>query len=273
MRVLVALCALALSLAVTLAPAPHGTAIDPGWLPRALRVLDDPACERPADVIDMTNWKLQAADSVPGESNAGLLEILQPYLAERVISAVFEVTPGCEAVVFSAGVDGATTSGSDYPRSELREMVDAGSAEASWSSASGVHTLVVTEAFTHLPNDKPHLVGAQIHDSEDDVSVFRLEDTKLYVTDGDNAHATLVDDSYQLGTPFEAKYVVESGEVRAFYNGVLKATMKKSFSGAYFKVGAYTQANCENSSPCDFDNYGQVAVLDLGVSHLGSSPD
>ena len=228
MRALVTLCAVA----VTLAPAVHGIAVDTWWQQRALPVLaSDLTCERPADVIDLTNWKLQAADSVPGTSKSGLLEILQPSLsAERVISAVFEVTPGCEAVVFSAGVDGATTSGSSYPRSELREMVDAGSAEAGWSSDSGVHTLAVTEAFTHLPNDKPHLVGAQIHDSEDDVSVFRLEGTKLYVTDGDDAHAALADDTYQLGTPFEAKYVVEGGEVRAFYNGVLKATMKKSFS-------------------------------------------
>ncbi|MGQ0479681.1 MAG: polysaccharide lyase family 7 protein [Pseudonocardia sp.] len=270
MRIPVAACAVA----VALAPAAHQVPVDLGWQNRALPVLDDDAsCERPSDVLDLSNWKLQAADSEPGGSKEGPMEILQPELGNRIVSAVFEVTPGCEAVVFSAGVDGATTKGSKYPRSELREMTDGGGSEAAWSSSSGVHTLTVTEAFTHLPNDKPHLVSAQIHDGKDDVSVFRLEGTKLYVTDGDNAQANLIDGNYEIGTPFEAKFVVQGGEVKAYYNGQLKVTMKKSFSGGYFKVGAYTQANCENSKPCEFDNYGQVAVLDLQVSHSDTATD
>ncbi len=270
MRVLVAACAAA----VALAPGVHQTPVDLGWQNRALPVLDDDAsCDHPSDVLDLSNWKLQAADSEGGGSKDGPMEILQPDLGKRIVSAVFEVTPGCEAVVFSAGVDGATTKGSNYPRSELREMTDGGSSEAAWSSGSGVHTLTVTEAFTHLPNDKPHLVGAQIHDGKDDVSVFRLEGTKLYVTDGDNAQAHLIDGNYEIGTPFEARFVVEGGEVKAYYNGQLKTTMKKTFSGGYFKVGAYTQANCENSNPCEFDNYGQVAVLDLNVSHSDTAAD
>jgi hypothetical protein len=168
--------------------------------------------------------------------------------------------------MFRSAVDGVTTKGSSYPRSELREMGDGGSA-AGWSSSSGTHTMTVTEAFTKLPDGKPQLVGAQIHDASDDVSVFRLEGSNLYVTDGDNPHFKLVTGDYALGTKFQARYVVSDGSVKAYYNGQLQATLAKSFSGAYFKAGAYTQANCEKVSPCDSGNYGETMIYDLRVSH------
>ena len=61
--------------------------------------------------------------------------------------------------------------------------------------------------------------------------------------------------------------MVSGGQVKAYYNGVLQTTLKKSFSGAYFKAGAYTQANCEKSSPCSASNYGEVHIFDLKVQH------
>jgi hypothetical protein len=128
----------------------------------------------------------------------------------------------------------------------------------------------VVEAFTRLPSGKPHLVGAPIHDAADDITVFRLEGSNLYVTNGDDPHYKLVTSSYRLGTPFEARYVVSGGQVRAYYNGQLVATLAKSFSGAYFKAGAYTQANCANTSPCSANNYGETVIYDLQVTHTPS---
>jgi hypothetical protein len=125
----------------------------------------------------------------------------------------------------------------------------------------------VTEAFVRLPSGKPELVGAQIHDADDDISVFRLEGTKLWITDGDNPHSKLVTDHYALGTRFDAGYEVSGGEIRAYYNGVLQTTLKHRFRGAYFKAGAYTQANCTNSAPCSADNYGETMIYGLSVFH------
>jgi len=146
-------------------------------------------------------------------------------------------------------------------------MTDGGSEEAAWSSTSGTHTMVIREKVTHLPQDKPHVVAGQIHDSDDDVSVFRLEGSSLYVTNGDTTHHKLVTSNYQLGTEFEAKFVVSGGQVRAYYNGTLQTTTNTDFDGAYFKAGAYTQANCDNSTPCDDGNYGQVVISGLTVTH------
>ncbi|MFI5733887.1 polysaccharide lyase family 7 protein [Kribbella sp. NPDC051587] len=219
----------------------------------------DPAPQVPADVLDLTNWKV----TLPIGANESPTEIKQPALATYSNDPYFKVVG--DGVQFRAPVNGVTTSGSGYPRSELREMN--GSSNASWSSTSGTHTLVVRESFDHLPADKPQLVGAQIHDANDDVTVFRLEGSSLYITNGDTTHHKLVTSSYVLGTVFEAKFVVSGGQTKAYYNGVLQTTITKNYSGAYFKAGAYTQANCTNSSPCADTNYGQTTLKSVAVTH------
>ncbi|SBT43818.1 polysaccharide lyase family 7 protein [Micromonospora auratinigra] len=220
-------------------------------------------CAVPADVLNLTNWKITLPTG-PAEDPD---EITQPTLAGFRSSPWFVTAASCSAVQFRAAVNGTTTSGSGYPRSELREMTGNGASNASWSSTSGTHTMSFEEAFTALPATKPQLVGAQIHDTADDITVFRLEGTNLYVTNGDNAHYKLVTSGYQLGTRYRGKFVVGGGQVKVYYNDVLQTTITRSFSGAYFKAGAYTQANCTNSAPCSDTNYGQTLIYALSVSH------
>ncbi|SCF74568.1 Alginate lyase [Streptomyces sp. MnatMP-M27] len=220
-------------------------------------------CEYPADVLDLTNWKV----TLPTGDDEDPTEITQPELATFSAKPWFQADQDCGAVRFRAAVDGVTTGGSSYPRAELREMTDGGEEEASWSTDEGTHTLVVTEAFTALPEDKPHLVGAQIHGGDDDVTVFRLEGSKLYITDGDDTHHHLVTDDYELGTEFEAKFVVRNGKIDVYYNGEHETTISHDDDSNYFKAGAYTQANCGNSDPCDADNYGEVHISGIKVTH------
>ena len=220
-------------------------------------------CPYPADVLNLTNWKV----TLPIGSSGSPTEIKQPALDTYSIDPWFKVNGACNGVQFRSAVNGVTTSGSSYPRSELREMTNNGSTNAGWSSTSGTHTMVIRQAITNLPSTKPHVVAGQIHDSSDDVTVFRLEGSSLYVTNGDTTHHKLVTSNYVLGTVFEAKFVVSGGQIRAYYNGVLQTTISKSFSGGYFKSGAYTQANCTNSSPCSSTNYGQVIVYSVTVTH------
>ena len=220
-------------------------------------------CDTPGHILDLSNWKL----TLPTGSGSSPTEVVGNALGSLTgQDKWFSVGQGC-GVAFRAPVNGVTTSGSKNPRSELREMTDDGAASAGWSSTEGTHTMVLREAFTRLPSGKPQVVGGQIHDASDDISVFRLEGSSLYVTEGNNPHYRLVTDSYRLGTPFEAKYVVSGGVIRAYYNGRLVATIAKDFSGAYFKAGAYTQANCQDASPCGSGNYGEVMVYSLRVTH------
>ncbi|MFJ8538387.1 polysaccharide lyase family 7 protein [Streptomyces sp. NPDC093591] len=230
-------------------PTPHGQA--------AAR------CAYPADVLDLTNWKM----TLPTGEDEDPTEITQPELATFSADPWFRADAGCDAVVFRAAVNGVTTGGSNYPRAELREMTDGGEDEAAWSTTDGTHTLVVREAFTALPAERPWLVGAQVHGGDDDVTVFRLEGSSLYITDGDDRHAHLVTDDYELGTEFEAKFVARDGEIDAYYNGRLETTISHDGDTNYFKAGAYTQANCDNSDPCADDNYGEVRISRIKVTH------
>lgn len=222
------------------------------------------SCTYPADVLNLSKWK----ETLPTGPSESPTEIKQPALATFKVDPWFVPTAACDGVRFRAPVNGVTTSGSGYPRSELREMTgSSGTTNASWSSGSGTHTMVVSEAVTRVPSGRPYVVVAQIHDSDDDTQVFRLEGSSLWLTNEDEPHYKLITSSYTLGTRFEAKFVVSGGQIRAYYNGVLQSTLTKSFSGAYFKTGAYTQANCSNASPCSSSNYGEVVVYGVTVTH------
>lgn len=219
-------------------------------------------CSNPGDILDMKPWKLQ----LPVGAKEKPDEVESAKLAAYKSDPWFVTTADCGGVRFRAAVNGVTTGGSDYPRSELREMGN-GTEKMEWSPAKGSHTMVINQAITHLPADKQHVVAGQIHGGSDDMTVFRLEGTKLYVTNGDDAHHKLVIDNYQLGTKFEAKFVAEGGKVTAYFNGQPQTTIESQSTTAYFKAGAYTQANCSNSAPCAENNYGEVEIYDLKVTH------
>jgi hypothetical protein len=222
------------------------------------------SCRYPADRLNLTNWE----ETLPTGQSEDPDDVYQPQLASFSVDPWFKVNSACTGVQFRAAVNGVTTSGSANPRSELREMKNGGADKASWSSGSGTHTMVVSEAITHVPDgSRPYVVAGQIHDASDDVQVWRLEGSSLYLTNGDTTHYKLVTSGYQLGTRFEAKFVVSGGQIKAYYNGTLVSTLSRSFSGAYFKAGAYTQANCSNTSPCSSSNYGEVHVFSLSVTH------
>ena len=125
----------------------------------------------PADVLDLMNWKLTLPVDGDGDDRAD--EIRQPCLAvpcydpKRKMydnpefkvpfsSVWFHVTDDRDGVVFRAPVNGATTSGSDNARSELRELApadeDGDEVEARWSNeGSAVHTMELEQAILSTP--------------------------------------------------------------------------------------------------------------------------
>lgn len=220
-------------------------------------------CDYPAQKLDLTSWKVTLPTGSPGSPT----EVKQPALATYSVHPWFQVNHSCQGVQFRAPVNGVTTSGSSYSRSELREMTNNGTRQAAWSATSGTHTLTFRLAFNRLPNDKPHVVGAQIHDGNDDVTTFRLQGSNLYITKGNDSDYKLITSNYQLHTVFEGRFVVSGGQVRAYYNGALQATIGHTGSSNFFKAGAYTLANCGNSAPCSSSNYGQASMYKLVVTH------
>jgi hypothetical protein len=233
----------------------------------------------PSQVLNLTNWKM----TLPVDANGNLSingstgspkEVKQTALATYKLEPWYVVNPG-GGVRFSAPVNGFTTTNSPNPRSELREMAHNGVDNASWgSNDGGTHTMEIDQAITHLPEVKKHIVVGQIHDSGDDVIVIRLEGSKLFV-DHNGADGPILTSSYVLGTRFNVKFVVNGGNTYVYYNGVLKDTLTKNYSGAYFKAGAYVQSNCKNKASdgtpleknCSATNYGEVVVYNVTVTH------
>lgn len=224
----------------------------------------------PAQVLNLSNWKI----TLPVRNEKPQpLEIMQPELASYRLDPWFTATSDKKGVVFRAAVNAPVTGDSDYPRSELREMSIDGKKEIFWPTTEGTHTLFLDQAITAVPKNKPEVVAGQIHGDDDDIIVVRLDNPKLYLARGKSNLATL-DENYTLGKRFTIKFVIQNGQVMVFYNNnpAPVHTLEKKVKMAYFKVGVYPQSNCETEELpelCTDDNYGEVIVYQLIVTHEG----
>jgi hypothetical protein len=216
----------------------------------------------PSRLLNLTNWKITLPIETSHAGNPD--EIKQPELDGFEHQEYFHVTGARDGVLFKAHCGGATTSGSGYPRSELREMTNNGRDHASWSTTMGTHTMEIRQAITHLPVAKPHVVAGQIHDANDDVIVFRLEGSKLFIDENGNDGPVLTT-NYRLGDIFTVKFVARNRGVDCYFNGQFIYTYAVSTSGCYFKAGCYTQSNTSRGDAPTA--YGEVIIYDLSVTH------
>jgi poly(beta-D-mannuronate) lyase len=229
----------------------------------AVLAASGPAADFPARRIDLANWKLTLPFDTarPGRPDELGPAELQSFSDPRCF--FFDDEAG--GVVFRAHCGGATTRGSSYPRCELREMTGSGKTEAAWATDDGLtHTLRLRAAITKTPRLKPHVVCAQIHDSEDDVLMIRLERTKLFIERNEHDDVEL-DEAYKLGTPFDLTIQAAAGRVSVRYDGALRLDWPISRSGCYFKAGCYTQSNpARGDVP---QSCGEVIIHRLLVEH------
>jgi poly(beta-D-mannuronate) lyase len=224
----------------------------------------------PSSVLNLTNWKLTLPVAAPGSDVAQ--EIKQPAL-NSYSDSFFHVDSTGKGVVFTGPVDGATTSGSHFPRSELREMTDGGTQKASWSTTDGTHTMSVTEAVTELPPVKPQVVAAQIHSPDQDVIEIEADGlhsvrpgtVALGVRFEGTTQARLLDPTYVLGQRFKITLKVRDGRIKVAFNDRTMLTLDETGSGMYFKAGAYTQSNPSKGDVAPAA--GQVIIYKLAVTH------
>jgi hypothetical protein len=147
-------------------------------------------------------------------------------------------------------------------------MTENGTKLASWSTTTGAHTMTIDEAITAVPQTKPHVVAGQIHDAKDDVLTIRLEQSRLFVDHNGTDGGTLTT-SYVLGTRFTVKIEATDRQIKVYYNGSATPadTLTLDRDGNYFKAGVYTQSNCTRERTCSADNYGEVVIYHLDVTH------
>jgi Alginate lyase len=237
---------------------------------------------KPADIISMRNWYLTLPCGMAEEpdtvESAQLMSFSHPrhfkvYVhGEAKLSNKRSVTFGEDdciegrAISCLAHCGGYTTTGSNYPRTELREL-NADGTHASWSPAKGEHVLHVRQSVIALPEKKPSVVVCQIHDDKDDVIEVRLTDRCLEVIHNAE-HFGRLDDSYTLGKVYDLWLTVKDRQIVVKYKTnefetiVKIPTAKDHF---YFKVGCYTQSNVSKGD--HEDSFAEVLLYKVAVSH------
>ncbi|MCC2651195.1 MAG: alyA3 [Microvirga sp.] len=234
----------------------------------------------PGGNFNLSNWKI----TLPVDSNGGFsgnameVKSLSTYQHSKYF---FTAADG--AMTFVAPVDGATTSGSSYARSELREMN--GTANAAWDLKTGGFMSATLEVDSAPIRDGMggRIIVGQIHGQDDELVRLYWENGKLYFANdqaGSNnsetkfyfVNASGQQPSVSLDERFS--YTINAKgdtlEVTVFADGQIYKSVSKINSvwqsdKFYFKAGAYLGANESNGS-----GYGQTSFYDLNFNHNGT---
>jgi Alginate lyase/RTX calcium-binding nonapeptide repeat (4 copies) len=238
------------------------------------------ASTAPSGNFNLSNWKITLPVDQNGTLSGTAVEVqnLSGYQNSK-----YFYTGSDGAMVFYAPVDGATTSGSSYARSELREMN--ATEKAAWNLSTGgfMGATLEVDAAPNRDGVGGKLVVGQIHGQDDElVRLYWENGTVYFVNDqagSGNAETkfTLKDStgatpdvslnerfSYTInakGSTLEVD-VYADGKV---YESTTKINSVWQSDTFYFKAGAYLGANETNGSGA-----GQASFYALDVNHDGT---
>jgi hypothetical protein len=235
----------------------------------------------PSGNFNLTNWKITLPVDQNGTLSGTAVEVQN--LSGYENSKYFH-TGSDGAMVFYAPVDGATTKGSSYARSELREMN--ANEKAAWNLSTGgfMSATLEVDAAPNRDGVGGKLVVGQIHGQDDELvrlywengTVYFVNDragsgnaeTKFTLKDGAGAtpNVSLNEKfSYTInakGSTLEVD-VYADGKV---YESTTKINSVWQSDALYFKAGAYLGANETNGSGA-----GQTSFYALDVRHDGTA--
>lgn len=232
----------------------------------------------PFQVLDLTNWRL----TLPIGTVKNPTIVSRPALDNYLISPYFLSTDDGKGIVFNANSGGVTTTNSNFPRSELREMSNNGQNYASWSAIDGsINTMISTQKITMVPPIKKAVVISQVHDAIHDVIMIELRGNKLSVVGFDYANGSgdvnygTLDSSYNLCTLMKIKILVSNNIAYVYYNDMnspkVIANLPSVGTGIYTGTGFFFQAGMYNHSNISYgdaaDSYGETVISELTVSH------
>jgi Ca2+-binding RTX toxin-like protein len=234
----------------------------------------------PSGNFDLSDWKL----TLPVDSNGGISgTALEVKNLSNYQNSKYFYTAGDGAMTFVASVDGATTSGSSYARSELREMN--GSSVAAWNLQTGgfMSATLEVDAAPNRSGVGGKIVIGQIHGKNDELVRLYWENGKLYFANDQagsnnteqkfyfvNASGQQPDVSLDERFSYTINAKGDNLEVTIFADGQIYKSVSKINSvwqsdSLYFKAGAYLGANETNGS-----GYGQTSFYALNFNHNGT---
>jgi hypothetical protein len=237
----------------------------------------------PSANFDLSDWKLQLPVNSQGALSGKAAEVktLTGY-----VHGEYFYTGSDGAMVLGAPVNGATTGGSLYARSELREMN--GTANAEWSLQQGGHlsaTLQVDAAPRHADGSYGKIVVGQVHGGDEQLVRLAWEDGTLFFANDITSNGTKdvhielrnargeqpsvsLNETFSYTIDVSADRLVVSvmadGQVYSSSSAINDSWNDNSF---YFKAGAYLGVNENNGS-----GQGQVSIFALDASHTPDAP-
>ena len=235
----------------------------------------------PSDLLPaLSAWKLTLPVDAQGADSSDARSVAERNrAAHEVVDLLgyacppYFTTDGVE-VVFRAHVAGATTRGSKYPRSELRQRV--GGSDGYWS-VEARQVLDVELRVTHVPVAKPEVCMVQIHGPRGEpLRVQYHAGVGVYLVWNEDHKDTDRALAYALGERLRVHVEVDRGRITTRVENLdrglhLNMTWVPSERTGYFKVGCYTQSARflagfkSGYGPEDPEAYGEVRVSRLEV--------
>jgi hypothetical protein len=266
------------------------------WIALPARALN--AGLSPGGNFNLSHWYLQLPTSggVLTGTNGSVDSASTTQLVAGFTNAYFYTGPD-GAMTFWVPDNGATTSGSSHPRSELREELIPGNANTNWM-LTGTHLLTATCVVSNVPSDTGKVCIGQMHEpgtkpdgsasvGNEHMIMFDLINQKIYANispDGNSggsfSQTFITGSNVALGKPINYSMSIVDGVLQIIINNVTNAW--DLFSGTnysaqtfqnwdsvsgntlYFKAGNYNQTL--NTCGCPTDG-ARVAFFNLSIYH------
>jgi Ca2+-binding RTX toxin-like protein len=237
----------------------------------------------PSGNFNLTRWKIGLPIDVNGAYVGTATEV--KHLIGYQHPTYFYTGPD-GAMTFAAPVEGSTTSGSNYARSELLEMN--GTARAAWNLEQGgfmTATLEIDRAPIKFSGVAGRIVIGQIHGLDNELVRLYWENGRIYFVNG-LAGATNVSTTFNLTNANGQQPNVSLDEQFSYtihaknndllvsveadgqtYTSVTRINDIWDTDVFYFKAGAYLGVNETQGT-----GWGQTSFYGLSVNHDGTAP-
>jgi alginate lyase len=229
----------------------------------------------PSSILDLAHWKLTLPVDGHHGTTGEAIEIQTAELLAGYRSGYFCANP-TGGVKFWAPVDGATTNDSEYPRSELRYMLDPDDDNANFSPDTSDAALSARLVVERVPSSTRKVVVGQVHGFQTNafIKLRYLYDpatntgsiAALVNEDPDASGSTNYGsiDGLRSGDAFTYSIAFADREITIKINGHVLTSFHVQHGWLhepmYFKAGAYDQANGSSST-----DGGRVTFLSLGA--------
>lgn len=238
----------------------------------------------PSSVLDLAHWKLTLPVDAHGGTTGEAADVATETLTEGYRSGYFCVEPS-GAVKFWAPVNGATTDDSDYPRSELRYVIDPDDDNVNWTTADDDAGLTARVVVERVPASTQKVVVGQVHGFQTNafIKLRYLYDPSTHtgsvaalVNEDPNASASTnygSIDGLMNGQPFTYSIAVVGRTITIKINSHVLSSFHVPYGWLhvpmYFKAGSYDQASGSSST-----DGGRVAFSQLSAwAHAATGAD